>query len=120
MSNLVENVKFAGEVVELQNMTLVLPLLNFGAFRNHGALKKLQTVIDGMKQLESGDTVELSDEVLDAAVDLVYLSAVRNYPEITKEQIMEGLDFDTLGKIIPLLLTKNKLDTVKQASSKNS
>lgn len=113
-AQVVHNVKFDGETVELQNMTLVLPPLNFAAFRKHGALKKLQLVIDGMKKLEGGETVDLPDEVLEAAVDLVWLSAQRNYPELKKDEVEEGLDFDNLPKIIPALITRNNYKLAAQ------
>jgi hypothetical protein len=110
-----EKVKYDGAEVQLQNMTLILPPLNFKAFRQ-GALKKLQLVIDGMKKLEGGDEVDIPEEVIEAAIDITYLSAVRNYPEITKEQIEDGLDFDSLMKVIPVLITRNNLATVKEFS----
>ena len=114
MSKALENVKFRGSEVELQNMTLVIPPLNFKAFREHGALKKLQVVIDGMKKLQVTQAFDLPDAVLDAAVELTFLAAKRNYPDISKEQIEEGLDFDNIGDVIPKLVTKNNTHLIKQ------
>jgi hypothetical protein len=120
MAEVVENVKYAGTKVALQNMNLVLPPLNFAAYRIHGALKKLNMIFEGVKRTQEEGTIALSDEEMDAAIDLIMLSAVRNYPEITREQIMEGLDFDTLGKILPCLVSMNSLDKAKEITEKNA
>lgn len=115
--NVAEKVKYEGIEVQLQNMTLILPPLNFKAFRN-GALKKLQLVIDGIKRLEDGNEVNIPEDVLEAAIELTWMAAARNYPEITKEQIEEGLDFDSLTKVIPVLITRNNLVSVQEFAAK--
>lgn len=121
MANIVEKVKFAGTEVELQNMKLVLPLLNFAAYRKGGAMKKLNMVFEGVKRADATGIFDLTDEELDAAVDLVYMSAVRNYPDITKEQIMEGLDIENLSKILPVLVTTNVIPaSAKAVAGKNA
>lgn len=119
MSKPVKKTQFGGTEIELQNMTLVLPVLNFDAFRNHGAMKKMNMVIKALKRVEETEELDLTDDELDAAIDLVFLSAKRNYPEISKQDIAEGMDFEILGKVMPVLVTKNQLAQVQEFSAKN-
>lgn len=113
-------VKYAGTKITFQNMELVLPPLNFYAYRVKGALKKLGIIFDGLKRAEKEGALDLTDEEMDAAIEVIYLSAIRNYPEITKEDIMEGLDFESLGKILPCLVTQNPLTKAKELTTKNA
>lgn len=119
MSAIIKKVKFVGTEVELQNMTIVAPTLNFIAYRDHDALKKLNMVIAELKNVEASGEIALSPEAINAAIELVWLSAVRNYPEITIDEIAEGLDIDNLGVILPKLVTKNKIAEVKEEVEKN-
>lgn len=116
MSKIVEKVKFAGTEVELQNMTIIMPTLNFQSFREKGAMKKLNKVVKALGRMEQTQEFDLTDEELDTAVELVWMAAQRNYPEISKEQIAEGLDFDVLGKVMPVLISKNPLGKVREVS----
>lgn len=119
MSNIERKVKFVGTTVELQTMTIVVPTLNFIAYRDHQALEKLNMVIDELKATEATGNLNLSREAIDNAIELVWLSAVRNYPDITIDDIAEGLDIDNIGQILPKLVSKNSVDAVKEETEKN-
>ena len=123
MAKVVENVKFSGVEVELQNMSLIIAPLNFKAMRE-GAFKKLSVVINAFEAMDvarvSGDVANafnLPEEAIDAAVDLIWMAASRNYPDISKDQIAEGLDMDNIQKIMPILFTKNPIKAVKEVKN---
>ena len=117
-----EKVKYPGVEVHLQNMTLEIPTLNFKLMRE-GALAKLDIVIDAFEAMQKGaesgvNRLSLPDDAIDAAVDLVWMAAKRNYPDLSKDQVADGLDMDNINQVIPILITKNPLKVVKK--EKNS
>jgi hypothetical protein len=113
-----EKVKFEGQKVELQNMTLIIPPLNFAALRKQGGLKKIKAVIKGFQEAQKGD-FDLNENTLLEAAELVFLAARRNYPDITLDQIEEGLDFSNAVKIIPALMVQNPVENLKGFAEKN-
>jgi hypothetical protein len=110
MSEIEEKVRFEGTKIELQNMKLIIPPLNFAVLRKQGGLKKLQNIQKGFS--EAGDSLDISDEIFDDTIDLVWLAARRNYPELTKEQVEEGLDFNNVSKILPILINQNPINEI--------
>jgi len=122
VANVKETVKFPGVEVQLQNMVLEIPTMNFRLMRREGALVKLQILVnefDSMgEKVTDGHSQLMSDAALDAAVDLVWMAAHRNYPDLSKEQIEEGLDMDNIKDIIPILISRNPVKAV--AEGKNS
>lgn len=105
--------KFGGTTINLQTGPIIIPSLNFGTLRKNGALKKLDNVFQAFKGLENGDSLLIDDNILEEAIDLVFMAAERNYPNITRESIEDGLDFDSFMKIIPLLLTQNSVPALQ-------
>jgi hypothetical protein len=110
MSDIDERVRFEGVKVELQNMKLTIPPLNFAVLRKQGGLKKLQNIQKGF--LEAGDSLNIPDEVFDDAIDLVWMAAKRNHPDLTKEQVEEGLDFNNIAKVLPILVNQNPVNEI--------
>jgi hypothetical protein len=109
MSEIIEKVKFEGKKVDLQNMSLIIPPLNFAVMRKQNGLKKLQNIMKAFSNFDE-NALDIPDEVFDDATDLVWLAAVRNYPELTREQVEEGLDFGNIAKILPILIVQNPIE----------
>jgi hypothetical protein len=114
-----EKVKFEGQKIELQNMTLVIPPLNFAILRKQEGLKKLKTVMNGFKNAQKDGDFELAEETLLEAAELIWMAAKRNYPDLTLEQIEEGLDFSNAVKIIPALMIQNPTTELRAFVEKN-
>lgn len=104
-----EPVKFAGQVVELQNMKVIMPPLNFVAFRRKGAAKKLDQIIQSTQNISADGGFDIPDEVFDNVVELTHMAISRNYPDITLDEIEEGLDFDNMQGIIQKLMVQSNL-----------
>ena len=98
-----------GTLIKLQNMELTLPPLNFKALRKQDGLKKMKLVMNAFKNFDA-ETLEISDEVFEATVDLVWMAAIRNHPDVTKEEIEEGLDFGIMKDVLPILMVQNPVD----------
>jgi hypothetical protein len=76
---------FEGPLIELGGRTYVLPKLSFGAFQ------RAQTKIRDIAEGRFADPVELQA----AVADVILASLQRNYPELTHEQLLDVLDWDS-------------------------
>lgn len=76
--------KYKGILVNLGDRRLVAPPLNF---------KSLQALQGRLAQFKEGD---LSPEALNTIVEATYLSLQRNYPDITRDEVVDGLDLENM------------------------
>lgn len=84
----VADVKYGGITVKVGNRTMVFPPLNFRQLKdpNIKALIEKFGVIGG----------KASDEQLDAATDVIHACLVRNYPDLSKDFLLDNLDLMNL------------------------
>lgn len=81
-----------GVTVRLGRRDFVVPPLNLRAVR------KIEPLLPALE----GKSTELS--FIDAAVEVLHLAIVRNYPEITKEEIEEVVDLGNLPGLISAVM----------------
>lgn len=103
-----ETVPFAGSVVTLQNMAVIMPPLNFAALRTSQGLKKMNAIKAALEAVKTNNGFEsITEEVLEDVIDLTYKAVHRNYPDVSKDEIAEGLTVDALAEVMGSLLTIN-------------
>jgi hypothetical protein len=116
--------KYEGATVKLQDLTLIIPPLNFRLLRREGCAEKLQKVTDYFNAVtkQSDDQVKVSipDEIMDLIAELVWKAAKRNYPELTLETIEENLDYNNCSRAVGILAYQNPLNVVKNQGNEGT
>ena len=105
-------VKYEGKKVKLAGKEYVIPHLNFKARRNP-EIEKLtreffQEQIRILEASKKGDE-ELSSAVIDAPfvgryLPIVHAALVRNYPELTLEELDEALELDDVPEFMSAMI----------------
>ncbi len=104
-------VKYKGYELDLAGKKYILPPLGIGAYKDHGAAEKIQRIQDakGKEGFQFSDIVGFLDDI----VELTHLALLRNYPEITKDEIEEDIsDIVTALSLVQYLISQN--ETVKK------
>lgn len=85
-----------GVKIKIGDAEYTIPPLNFKA------IKRLQTEIAKMADIQVGATI--TAEQLDAMVCIVHSALVRNYPDMTEDQVAEIVDLGNAGTIIQAIM----------------
>lgn len=84
--------KFKGIEIELAGKKFSLPPLSPYAYAKDDAGAKIKVIQQGIEQLQqTQDFGGLSPEVFMNLVELTWLALKRNYPEITMDEVGEGI-----------------------------
>ena len=118
---MIENKKFPGKEVQFQGHILELPPLNFEAYYLHGAFTKIKNIQKALLKLQTEQDLEIiTTEVMDDIFALVLMSAKLNYPDITKDEIMQMLTLDSIGPVMEALVSQNNTNGLKEEVRKNA
>lgn len=104
-----ENVKFVGTKINIDNQVFVMPTLSIGQHKRHNVMKQIKEVQKVFSSLNDEGKEEIDfNGALDKVVNLVHLALTRNYPDISKEFIEDNLDFEDIMTLLALLNTQDK------------
>lgn len=87
-----------GKSVKLGEKDYVVPPLN---------LKALRRLLPSIEQLKSSGIP--SNEDMDVIVDIVHTALLRNYPELTKAEVEDGLDMANMKVVLGIVLGQSGL-----------
>ena len=91
--------RLEGVEVELNGVTFVAPPLNF---------KALKRLLPNIQTLPATGALTTEADVM-TAVDVVWSALARNYPEMTIDDVLDGLDMRNVQKILPAGLGQSGL-----------
>jgi len=101
-------VKYPGIPVKLGWKTYLMPPLGMKAVCDHNALKKISALQEQAKKGSQGGLEAFSPEMLNNLIDLLHMALLRNYPDITREEIFDGIpDVITATMLIGPLVSQN-------------
>lgn len=92
-------VKFDGEAIRFAGALRIVPALGFKQ------LRELQPKIQQMQKMDVG--IVMSEEALDVFIDIVHAALSRNYPNMSKAEVEDGLDLGSVHDILPLVLRRS-------------
>lgn len=103
------NIKFKGVEIDFAGKKYILPPLGVGAYRNHDAAEKIQRIQDVADELQNGANFgSINGEVLGNVIELTHLALLRNYPDITQDEIEDGIsDIITALFLIQYLISQD-------------
>lgn len=108
-----EEVKFRGVEIELAGKKYVMPPLPIKAFSKENASEKLQKIAEDVKKMGQNGWGAITADSWNALVELVTMALRRNYPDITPEDVEDGIeDAVTLMGLMEDLISQN--DKYKQ------
>ena len=94
-----------GQKVNLGGRDFVVPPLNLRALRILGPrFAELASL--------SGNTAVFDPASLDTMVDIIHAAIVRNYPEITKDELSDLLDMGNLGPVFQAVAAQSGMRQV--------
>lgn len=101
--------KFKGVPVEINGKTYTMPPLSPYAYAKADALEKIKVIETEVKAAEKSSSFgELTPNTFLSLIELVHLALKRNYPEITEEEIGEGVaDGTTLINLFQSLISQD-------------
>lgn len=107
MTKTVPNVK--GVDIELNGTTYVLPPLPIKAYSKFDALKKINAIQEDLMKLnDDGNISAISQQTICDLVSLVGMALRRNYPDLTDEEVEDGLeDIVTLFGLFHHIISQN-------------
>lgn len=85
-------VNIEGEWITLGNKQYLMPALNLRGMRTH------RETLQKMQQGRSFDE-PVTDEYIDSVCKIFHCALARNYPELTEEEVLEGVDMRNLGAL---------------------
>jgi hypothetical protein len=86
--------------VKVGREVLTVPALNFKA------LRRLKPSLDILKGIDRNAS-DLTDEQFDAIVHIVHTAIRRNYPNMSIEDLEEGLDMSNLKPVIDAVMANS-------------
>lgn len=95
-----------GITINLGGKDYIIPPLNFKA------LKNIQADIEGLSKKDEGAFV--SSEKIKNIINIIYFAMLRNYPEITKEEIEDFVDVKNSKVIIETILEASGYKVVEK------
>lgn len=95
------NVRFAGQKIQLGDQEFIVPPLALGAVKE---------LLPRIQQLRSIDGIP-SAEDLDTIVDTVHAAVARNYPDITRAALLEMLDLGNIKALFPMIMGRSGFET---------
>lgn len=82
-----------GVWVQLGAKAYLIPALSLKGMRTHRARLKM------LQEGRSADE-EMTDDYIDAVAEITYDAAKRNYPDLAKETVEDGIDMRNFGEVI--------------------
>lgn len=107
MAKTAPNVK--GVDIELNGKTFVLPPLPIKAFSKFDALEKINAIQTDFEKMQGSSNLgALSKETIINLVSLVGMALRRNYPDLTDDEVEDGLDdITSLFNMFQYLISQN-------------
>lgn len=99
--------KLEGVLINLGGQALIVPPLNFKA------LKALQSKFSTLNSLKVG-SVPTADQ-MDVSMEIIHAAIVRNYPDVTLEQVQDWVDLININEILPAIMGASGLERTKGA-----
>ena len=90
-----------GTKITLGGNEYIVPPLNFKA------LKRLQPTIESLAKVD----MAMSDEQIDNIAEIVLAALIRNYPDKTKDDVLEWLDLGNTAKILNAIMGASGIKT---------
>ena len=101
-------VKYPGVPVKLGWKTYLMPPLGMKAVCDHDALKKITALQEQAKKGKEGGLEAFSSQMVNNLIDLVHMALLRNYPDITRDEVFDGVpDVITATLLIGPLVSQN-------------
>jgi hypothetical protein len=91
-----------GTKISLNGKDYIVPPLNFKS------IKKLQPVIENLTKVD----LNMSGDQIDSVCEIVHTALIRNYPELTKDEVLDGLDLGNAHSIIMAIMGASGLKAV--------
>jgi hypothetical protein len=113
-----EAVPYKGIAVELQNMKVIMPPLNFEALYLHDALEKLDKLKNAMLEVQNSYSLNIPKPQLKDFIELTTMAIQRNYPDVTEQDVIAGLDFENMNELMGFLLVQNQTEEMKKHQEK--
>ncbi len=92
-----------GVEMKVGRRLLVIPALNFRS------LKRLAPQLGVLAAIDQGSTAAITDEQYAAMLDVVHAAILRNYPNMSREQLEEDFDLGNAAKIVRAVMTGSGL-----------
>jgi hypothetical protein len=89
--------RFKGQSIELGGQEYIVPPLALGA------VKELLPRIQGLRSI---DGIPSADD-LDTMIDTVHAAIVRNYPDLSREALLEMLDLGNIKAVFPMIMGRS-------------
>ena len=89
-----------GIVMKLGDKEYTVPPLN---------LKRVRKLLPVLQDVIGKPVNELTEEQLNSLTEIVFQSLQRNYPDITKDEVEEIIDFKNLRVVVGAVLGQNRL-----------
>jgi hypothetical protein len=99
--------RFKGQPIELGGTSYTVPPLAIGAVKE--LLPRMQTLraIDGIPSAEDIDTM----------VEVVHAAITRNYPDMTRETLLELLDLGNMADVFRSIMGRSGLTPVAEGNA---
>ncbi len=91
-----------GVEIKLGRKALIVPPLNFKA------LQRLRPQIKLLAGIGVGGE-EITDEQLDAVYEVVHTALLRNYPNMSREDLTDSLDLGNVGLVLKAIMSGSGL-----------
>lgn len=98
-----ENIKHAGITVNIGGTDYVVPPLTLGA------IKRLMPKIEAMATSLAADG-KMRPESMDSIVEVVHAALLRNYPDMTLQELEDMLDVKNIADIMQAVLGVSGLE----------
>lgn len=96
MSGNVPATRYPGEVVTLGGRDFVVPAMSLGMLKRH------RNLLENIESMQPFDALE-------GVVALVHDALCRNYPDITREEVEDLIDFDNAPMVLQVTARASKL-----------
>jgi hypothetical protein len=98
-----------GVEIKIGRKTFIVPPLTFGL------LKKLKPQLELLSTVDASAT-ELSDDKMNAMVDVVHAALMRNYPNLARADLEDDLDIGNVPKIMEAITLNSGLKRLGEAN----
>lgn len=98
-----------GQSINLGGAERVIPPLNFKALRT------LKPELDRFAAGSVGADGKFGDDDIDAIVKVAHAALIRNYPDVTLEEVEDWIDFGNMGAVITAVMAQTGMQKTDAA-----
>ena len=99
--------RFAGDPVDLGGMSYIVPPLSLGAVK--ALLPTIQRIVIGQ-----GGAVADPFGQLDDVLDICHAALLRNYPELSRDALVELVDLTNFSELVAAVVRRSGLAAVQE------